>query len=847
MPSGPRLSLTTEVDSTGAQKGLDDFKSKVKQTEKESADAFSSVQNKVSGVATALGSINPVLGEQAQKVAGLLGAFQGLVNVVQSIAPGLFRAGQAAEALDTKFKSVGNTIKAIPSLVNGSASGAGGVTSIGGTPLNVNVIPVEKPEEAAERVGSDTKKESSLLDEASDVGLIGAGAGSLVRVKQSDTLTKSVQSAINSKYKVDESVLSQFTDYIPEPKPKAVVSSLGRNSEIAGLGLGIGTGAIASVVALDGALAVGVEKANSLVEASRKIGVSTGDYQDFTAVTTKLGISTDDVNSSMSRLRRSIASANDAYKNGKGSTNEYAKSLATLGVTQEGLKSTGGDVIKITNIIRQSYNQMSEEGKKAVEADIFKVYGKNAAPLIELLKQQNDQVNRIVEGIHKLSGVSTAAFRAMGYGASQALTIVGNLGTSLLNLAGKGVRELDKYQTAGANFWLNRFGYKVTRSTLDEEQKSPTTPTDDTNDPEVIASKLDAARKKAVQDKIEAMSPQEKVDYYKSLASDLTEKGKDLNGDAKELNDYDVQDTLALKKRAQDEVDKAAEESANKQTEIQEKAYSNKTQEEKKSFDATLRGLTAQEKMEAITNRIAQINSTAHNRGTIGSSEEDKKSTLEELYSLQGQYDEAVKSAADEQKTHQAELNSLKEESNALDLEGADNAQKKLDLLKQQHDALISQRTVMSSDVDLQRNSNEITKNEIEQKNILKATSEAHNASEKEHYDTTLRFQKSLEMTPGLLHRGGGSGGGTGLDPFGHSAFKPSAWTTEGFRKTITDNGKLSDHGAAAASAHVAETRQEQMSHNMSDIASSVKLILIQTKNVAQNNVGSGDGSFFTS
>ena len=75
MPSGPRLSLTTEVDSTGAQKGLDDFKSKVKQTEKESADAFSSVQNKVSGVATALGSINPVLGEQAQKVAGLLGAF----------------------------------------------------------------------------------------------------------------------------------------------------------------------------------------------------------------------------------------------------------------------------------------------------------------------------------------------------------------------------------------------------------------------------------------------------------------------------------------------------------------------------------------------------------------------------------------------------------------------------------------------------------------------------------------------------------------------------------------------------------------------------------------------------
>ena len=61
MATGPVLRLTTEVDSTSSQRGLDDFKQKVAATEKASADSFQAVQNKIQGVTNALGEINPFL------------------------------------------------------------------------------------------------------------------------------------------------------------------------------------------------------------------------------------------------------------------------------------------------------------------------------------------------------------------------------------------------------------------------------------------------------------------------------------------------------------------------------------------------------------------------------------------------------------------------------------------------------------------------------------------------------------------------------------------------------------------------------------------------------------------
>ena len=105
--------------------------------------------------------------------------FQGLVNIIKTVAPGILGAGKAISDVDSKVQGLGKSIGALPSVVKQIEGGSTGIVQ----GITVNVPPIAKGERELSQVERDSAESDKVLNRAVDASLISSSLKTLQGAK----------------------------------------------------------------------------------------------------------------------------------------------------------------------------------------------------------------------------------------------------------------------------------------------------------------------------------------------------------------------------------------------------------------------------------------------------------------------------------------------------------------------------------------------------------------------------------------------------------------------------------------------------------------------------------------
>lgn len=172
------------------------------------------------------------------------------------------------------------------------------------------------------------------------------------------------------------------------------ISSIGAAARDAGLGvgalassMGVLIGVMAGVAVLHEAAAMG-KWATETKAAAAATGMSISEYSGLSAALTSMGMSGSAADMSMKRLGVSLSTAISQP------ASKSAEAFHNLGISQEQLVQTGGNVYKMVHMLADAYVRTADGANKT--ANMTELLGRGFQQLVPVLQQGGDGLDRLI-------------------------------------------------------------------------------------------------------------------------------------------------------------------------------------------------------------------------------------------------------------------------------------------------------------------------------------------------------------------------------------------------------------------------------------------------------------------